>query len=72
MSNPPAPLQVVKKLIQDSEQAEDPEIQQDMNEGAETILFLLTLLKECASYIEDVNEYNAPPRFLAAVHDALS
>jgi hypothetical protein len=43
-----------------------------MNEGAETILFLLTLLKECASYIEDVNEYNAPPRFLAAVHDALS
>lgn len=71
MSPSPTPLQIAQKLTDDAERVENPAIQQDIQEGAETLIYLLTLLRECAAYIEDIKEYDVPPRFLKAVREVL-
>ena len=71
MTEPLSPFQIAQSLIQTSETVNDAALQQQMREGAETVIYLLTLLNECANYIEDVKEYNLPPRFIIAVRDAL-
>ena len=66
------PRQLIKKLNEHMDKVDDPTLRQDMQESAETIDYLLKLLKECAGYIEAVKEYDVPPRFIVAVHEALS
>ena len=72
MTTNSSPRQVARRLNQNSEKMADASVQQTMLDGAETIEYLLLLLKECASYIEDVKEYDRPPRFIKAVREALS
>ncbi len=72
MSASSTPRQISKKLSENSKKAEYSPIQQDLRDGAETIDYLLILLKECADYIDAVKEYDKPPRFIIAVREALS
>lgn len=65
------PLELIKKLKQNAGALEDAEAKKYMLEAAGTIKYLVTLLKECASYIEDFKEYDIPPRFLKAVKEVL-
>ncbi len=71
MTEYPAPIHVANKLVEAAVIAENDILKQDLREGAETIHYLLTLLTECADYIEAVKEYDKPPRFILAVRDAL-
>lgn len=65
------PLQLVGKLRMDAKTIRETEVQNDVKEAAETISYLIKLLTECASYIEDFNEYDVPPRFIKAVRAVL-
>jgi hypothetical protein len=67
----PTPQQVAKKLFEAAEKDANTALQQDLIEGAETIRYLLILLKECSHYIEGVQEYEQPPRILIAAREAL-
>ncbi|MBN8655160.1 MAG: hypothetical protein J0M11_05425 [Anaerolineae bacterium] len=71
MTDYPSPKHVAHKLVETAINAENPVLRQDLREGAETINYLLTLLNECADYIESVKEYEKPPRFILAVREAL-
>lgn len=71
MSHTPTPRETIKKLKTASEQVNNPALQQDLIQSAETIEYLLALLRESASYIEDIKEYDLPPRFILAVREAL-
>lgn len=72
MTSSPTPLQVAQKLAAAAEQVQNSEVQKSLQEGAETIIYLMALLRECASYIEDNNEYDEPPRFIKAVREVLT
>ncbi len=66
-----APLQLAEKLIKDAEKIENADARQHMLEAADTLEYLVTLLTECANYIEDIKEYEVPPRFIKAVREVL-
>ncbi len=72
MTTSPTPLQVAQKLAAEAEKIQDAELQKSMQDGAETVIYLMALLRECASYIEDINEYDEPPRFIIAVREILT
>lgn len=67
----PSPLQVAKRLFEAAEKDEHAAIRSELQDGAETIRYLVLLLRECSSYISDIKEYEKPPRFLLAVQEAL-
>ncbi|MEN9563608.1 MAG: hypothetical protein RIR73_1852 [Chloroflexota bacterium] len=72
MTDYPSPKHVAQKLVESAVTVEHAAIRQDLREGVETINYLLTLLNECADYIESVKEYEKPPRFILAVREALA
>jgi len=71
MSNNSAPLNLAKKLRENAASLNDNSLKKDLLEASETIEYLVTLLKECAGYINDFNEYEIPPRFIKAVNEVL-
>lgn len=71
MSGTSAPLQLAKKLSEDAQTMGNADARKHALEAAETIEYLITLLKECANYIEDTKEYDVPPRFIKAVREVL-
>ena len=71
MSSTSAPLQLARKLSEDAQTMSNADARKHAVEAAETIEYLVTLLKECANYIEDFKEYDVPPRFLKAVKEVI-
>lgn len=71
MSDPIPPQELINLLVKDTETLEDENVKQHIDEAVGTIKFLLKLLDESASYIEDHKEYEVPPRFIKAVREIL-
>ncbi len=65
------PQELVNRLKKHAETITELDLNHDVLEAADTIKYLLKLLGECASYIEDHKEYDAPPRFIKAVREIL-
>jgi len=66
-----SPRTIIDQLIKNAEKAADTEIRDTMREAAQSIDYLLRLLKECDQYIDDFKPSPEPPRFIKAVQDAL-
>jgi len=72
MTELPAPIAVAQKLAEAAQSTADTTLQQSLHQGAETINYLLILLKECEVYIEGASGEDHPPRFIKAVQAVLA
>ena len=71
MADLPNPNTIIAQLNADAEKVGSAEIRTHLLDAAQSMGYLLILLKECTEYIEGVKEYPDPPRFLKAVEEVL-